>query len=195
MGLSSELRRPLDPDPALWEALGGGSLLQTALTDFYARVFDDARLGTFFKDVTREWVAQKQFSFMKSILTGDNSYFGYRPRNAHHWMVISDDLFDYREDLMASCLREAGVDEPWVGRIREISEAYRKQIVKGAPWPRKVAGTSLPMDGYDPLKLECGAVCDGCVGEIEVGADAMYHRRTGKLYCMACMSDPARASS
>jgi len=177
---------PLAPDPELWCGLGAGALLRTALEDFYGRAFADPRLAPFFVDVTQDWVAQKQFSFLKSIIVGDASYFGYRPRNAHHWMVISDELFDHRERLFSTCLHAAGVEERWVQRLRRIDESYRKQIVKDAPWPRKLRGEALPLDGYERLELDCGTVCDGCTSELHRGMEVDLHRRTGKVLCPIC---------
>jgi truncated hemoglobin YjbI len=79
----------------MWEALGRGPLLRAILTDFYAEVFQDPRLLPFFHATTREWVIDHQYAFLAEIFTGERMFFGDRPRNAHHWMVITDDLFDY----------------------------------------------------------------------------------------------------
>ena len=47
---------------------------------------------------------EKQYSFLKACITGEKCYFGNRPRNAHHWMIIDDALFDYRQALMIAFL-------------------------------------------------------------------------------------------
>jgi truncated hemoglobin YjbI len=182
----------LEPDPEMWAALEQGEKLSVILEDFYTRVFADPLLAHFFHGVTRQRVIEKQYSFMRQIFTGEQVYFGDRPRNAHHWMVISDELFDYREDLMAECLRRAGVAEHLVERWRSVDEIFRKQIVKSEPFPKKLRGVELPLSGYEALELAVGACCDGCHAVIEPGALVKYHKRTGQTYCTGCMTDRER---
>lgn len=180
----------LDPDPELWEALERGAILRRVLVDFYGRVYRDPRLSSFFRHATMERAIEKQFSFLASIFTGERLYFGWRPRNGHHWMVISDELFDYREELLASCLRRAGLDEVWVARIRAVDEAFRKQIVKDAPIPLRMNGVDMPLDGYDEVELSIGTLCDQCGREIGSGIVCRYHRRTGFTFCSSCPLPP-----
>lgn len=179
-------RGALDPDPEMWEALGQGVTLMEILEDFYTRVYDDPRLSPFFAGFSRKWVAQKQYSFMRSKFTGEKIYLGNRPRNAHHWMVISDALFDHREALMEACLRDAGLPPHLIARWRALEEVFRKQIVKAAPIPRKVSGVALPVEGYGTLTLEDGIMCDGCMTPTDAGTTVRYHLRTGATYCPRC---------
>lgn len=176
----------LGPDPEMWAALEGGVKLREILTDFYDRVFEDSRLAPFFEDVTKDRVIDKQYSFLSDKFTGERRYFGDRPRNAHHWMLISHELFDYREALMESCLRRAGLPKHLISRWRGLEEAFRKQIVKQEPIPRKIRGIELPLEGYDELVIEVGSLCDGCHLEIRSGETVRYHVRTGKTHCRAC---------
>ncbi len=73
-------------------------------------------------------------------------------------MVISDELFNYREDLLAECLRAYGLEEGLVQRVREIDECFRKQIVKSSPRERSFRGKKLPLKGYEPLELLVGSM-------------------------------------
>jgi hypothetical protein len=80
----TESQGPLAPHPKIWKELGDGKALRAVLEDFYTRVFEDERLAPFFRDVTKQHVVDKQYSFLHSKLTGKGVYFGDRPRNAHH---------------------------------------------------------------------------------------------------------------
>ena len=71
----------------------------------------------FFVGVTQQRLREKQYSFLRSLMLGTRDYLGQRPKNAHHWMVISDDLFDYRLELMASCMRAHGIGEALIQRL------------------------------------------------------------------------------
>ncbi len=176
----------LDPDPEMWEALGEGRLLSAILEEFYTAVYADPRLAHFFEGTSRDRAVEKQWSFLCQIFTGRDVYFGDRPRNAHHWMVISDELFDHREALMERCLRAHGLPEHLVARWMRMENRFRKQIVKDAPRPKKIRGTAVPFEGYEPLVLDVGTLCDGCQGELGVGSAVRYHVRTGRTYGRCC---------
>lgn len=179
----------LKPDPEMWAALRNGDGLTEILRDFYERVYEDERLSPFFEGVTRQRAIEKQYSFLSQIFSGEQLYFGERPRNAHNWMVISDELFDHREALMESCLRRHGLPEHLVERWRSVEEIFRKQIVKDRPFAKKIQGVEIPFEGYDSLELSVGALCDGCEAVLEPGVVVHYHRRTGKSFCPACSED------
>lgn len=176
------------PDPELWLALREGELLMEVLKDFYGRVFQDSRLSSFFHGVTMQRSIEKQYLFMRQILTGEKIFFGDRPRNSHHWMVISDELFDYRAELMASCLREHGLSAPMVRRFRGIEEFYRADIVKSAAFPRVMGDVEVPFEGFDEVVLDVGSLCDSCEREVAAGEKIIYHVRLGKIHCSDCSS-------
>jgi truncated hemoglobin YjbI len=190
-------RGALAPNPRLWEALERGPKLRAILEDFYAQVYDDPRLSPFFVHTSMQWAIDHQYAFLAEIFSGEKLYFGDRPRNAHSWMVITNELFDHREALMESCLRRHGLDEASIAAWRAVEETFRGHIVKDAPIARKRAGIALPVEGYEGLELGVGTLCDECSTELPVGARAVYHVRTGMTYCPDCRtpapSDEARA--
>ena len=177
------------PDPELWVALREGELLTEILTDFYTRVYADEKLVNFFIGVTKQRLIEKQYLFTRQILTGEKIYFGDRPRNTHHWMVISDDLFDYRANIMETCLREHGLPEPMVQRFMEVEEFYRKDIVKDKAFPRMLGDIERPLEGFNELVMDVGTLCDTCGREVAAGEKVVYHVRLGKIYCSDC-SEP-----
>jgi len=176
------------PDPELWIALHNGDLLTVVLTDFYTRVYRDSRLASFFEGVTKQRLIEKQYLFTRQILTGEKIYFGDRPRNTHHWMVISNELFDYRANIMLACLRGAGLAEPMVQRFMAIEEFYRGDIVKSAPFPRLIGGIERPLEGFNEMTMDVGSLCDTCEREVSAGEKIVYHVRLGKIYCSECSS-------
>ncbi|MFO7594098.1 MAG: 2Fe-2S iron-sulfur cluster-binding protein [Pseudomonadota bacterium] len=175
------------PDPEMWAALDEGRLLTAILEDFYGRVFEDERLAPFFEGVTRQRAIEKQFLFLRQQFTGEKVYFGDRPKNAHHWMVISDELFDYREGIMVETLRRHGLPAHLVERWRLLEDSFRDDIVKDKPWKRKMGDIELPVEGYGELVMETGSLCDGCGEEIDAGETIRYHLRMGHVYCPTCM--------
>lgn len=174
------------PDPELWEALAGGPGLREILQDFYDRAFEDPRLGPFFHNVTKRRAISKQYSFLAEVFSGETNYFGLNPFNAHHWMIISDDLFDYREDIFEECVRRYGLAEPLVRRWMGFQELFRREIVKSTQRGIFIDGVEHKKEGFSEEEIIIATVCDGCGSEVPVGATARMHRRTGQLFCQAC---------
>jgi ferredoxin len=174
------------PDPELWAALQEGELLSIILNDFYSRVYQDPLLAPYFHGTTMQRSIEKVFSFMQQVCTGDHTYFGERPKNTHHWMVISEDTYAYREALMMTCHRRSGLSEAMSQRWMNIERYYQQDIVKTEPWPREFGNTALPLDGYGEMVIDAGSICDGCGGVIETGDKIKYHLRLGTVYCERC---------
>lgn len=182
----SENRRRPEPDPEMWEALHEGTLLRTILADFYAEVFEDPVLAPYFRSSRQEHLIGQVYSFMRDIFTGQRLYFGMQPRPAHHWMVISAEVFDHREKLMTACLERHGLAPHLIQRWRKLEEQYRHDVVKAKPWKLEIDGVQMPLDGYGEEVMTIGTLCDGCGEGIEAGERARYHLRLGLTYCAKC---------
>ncbi len=176
----------IEPDPELWNALEQGSGLRAILEDFYARAFQDPRLSPFFQHVTKQRAIDKQFSFTADLINGTKNYFGLGPFNAHHWMVISDDLFDHRERLFQECIERHGLEKRLMYRWLSLHERFRREIVKTRPRGLIVEGVERDLEGYDEDTLTIGSLCDGCQSEMPAGTTGRFHRRTGELFCQGC---------
>jgi ferredoxin/truncated hemoglobin YjbI len=187
---AAELSSP-EPDPALWHELEDGTRVRAVLEDFYALVYQDEQLAPFFQGVTLSRSVDKQYSFLRQLMTGERVYFGDRPRNAHHWMVISDELFDYRQSLMQSRLGAHGLTDAQIARWTRLELHYRSDIVKSAAFARRVGGVDLPLDGYGRQVLDVGSVCDHCGSAVDAGTEVAYHLRLGQISCGACTGSGA----
>lgn len=185
----TERRNYPEPDLELWAGLGEGKLLSKVLQDFYTRVYEDPLLSPYFEGVTKQRLIEKQYNFLCQVLTGQDVYFGERPRNAHHWMVISDELFEYRADLMKSCLRRAGIKEHLVMRFHAMEEIYRQDIVKDKPWNKILFGKEVPVEGFETMVIDDATLCDSCQEEIPAESKVQYHVRMGKVYCASCQQE------
>jgi len=183
----STAKQILSHDDEMWNALKQGKKLKTILDDFYSQVYKDNQLSGFFRNTTQQRSSEKQYLFMRQIFTGEKVYFGDRPKNAHHWMVISNELFDYRESILSKCLRKHGLAEHLIKRWLAIDENFRQDIVKDAAFPKVVNGIEIPLNGYEQLTIDEGTLCDGCHGEINKGETVRYHLRLGLTYCPHCI--------
>jgi len=186
MEFVEEEKRSFNPDPKMWEALKNGERLNAILNDFYDKVLTDPLMAPFFKGVTKGHIVGKQYAFLNQIFTGKDCYFGDRPRNAHHWMIISDSLFDHREYMFKESCIKCGLKEPFLSQILAFDESYRETMVKTKVWPRITDGEIKPIKGFEEMVLDIGSICDGCSQELEPGISIHYHDRTGEMFCQSC---------
>lgn len=173
-------------DPELWQALDHGPGLTRLLEAFYRRVYADPRLSHFFTGVSVDRAVHKQYEFLADLFAGTRNYFGLSPFNAHHWMVISDELFDYREALFETVLVEAGLPDHLIRRWMSLHERFRSEIVKSTPRGLVIEGVEQPYRTQVIEVLDIDSVCDHCGCEIPSGSRVRYQYRSGRLHCHAC---------
>lgn len=181
----SEALRP-PTDPALWHLLDEGRLVRQVLEAFYEKVYADPLLQPFFERVSKDRVIGKQYSFLRQCMTGDNVYIGERPKNAHHWMVIPDSLFDHRQRLMDQAQREHGLTPEQMAGWARYEEHFRADIVKYAPWSRRMGDQVVDTERYDTITLDNATVCDHCGAEIAANSTVRFHKRLGQVGCERC---------
>ncbi|QDG51264.1 2Fe-2S iron-sulfur cluster binding domain-containing protein [Persicimonas caeni] len=179
------------PDPELWEALDKGPKLRAILQDFYEATYEDPRLSPFFHNVTMQRAISKQYAFLAEVFSGEDNYFGLNPFNAHHWMIISDELFDYREELFEASVRKHGLPEHLVRRWMAFQELFRREIVKSTQRGLIMNGVEHKKEGFSVEEILIATICDGCMGEINEGDTARMHKRTGQLFCTECAATSA----
>lgn len=177
-------------EPELWEALGQGELLREILVEFYDAVYEDERLSPFFHNVTKARAIYKQHEFLYDVFSGEIEFFGLKPFNAHHWMIISDELFNYREDLFESVVRRHGLEERLVRRWMAFQELFRRELVKSNQRGMIIDGKEVSMEGFSQETLMMDMICDGCNEEMLEGSVGRMHKRTGQLFCERCGSKP-----
>ncbi|MCY0966521.1 FAD-binding oxidoreductase [Parathalassolituus penaei] len=172
--------------PELWAMLEEDNRLGRILDTFYDRVFEDPIMSPYFHNSNKQRSKEKVFSFYKRLFSGEPCFFGDRPRNSHHWMVISNEVYDHRLGLLVDCMRLHGVPEDMIPMWLEYEEYYRQDIVKDEPRGRRIGGVVQPVSGLGYEVLSCGALCDSCQAVLEPGTRVLYHLRTGHIYCPQC---------
>ncbi len=183
---SEPLQERLPPNPALWEQLGGDEKIRAVLTTFYQKVYTDPELSAFFERITMDRIIGKQFGFLKENIVGEAIYWGEQPKNAHHWMVINDKLFQHRAGLMRQALQEHDVVADLIEQLEAYENQFQPDIVKAQPWLKQIGDLVIDTEQYEECLLEEATVCDYCGAEIPVNTMVKFHKRIGKLACKTC---------
>lgn len=178
-----------EPDLEMWHALDDGKMVTEILTEFYNLVFEDTRLAPFFHKVTKQRLIEKQYSFTRDLLQGSRDYFGEVPFNSHHWMVVSDELFDYREHLFFDVVANYNLPEKFIRRWAALNELFRREIVKTQIRGQIMDGVEHFREKFIDEVIEVETLCDGCFNEMKVGDMGRLHARTGELFCKSCQGE------
>ncbi len=125
----------------LVERAGGEAALRSLLEDFYARVFDDAMFGFFFRSASRERLVQKELELALQQLGADVEYTGRPLRAAHAVHRIFGGQFNRRLQILRETMADHGLPQDVQERWIEENLALRASITDNA------AGECRPPEG------------------------------------------------
>ncbi len=117
---------------SLFEDLGGIATLQKVHKIFYDKIYADPWLGKFFAHIKQDTIEAQQTDFMAQAMGGPDKYCGAFPIPAHKHMYITEELFEYRHEMLKQSLREAGVPQNLADRWLKIDGAFRSGLVKNS---------------------------------------------------------------
>jgi len=114
----------------LIDRIGGRATLDKVHKIFYDKLFADPWLGRFFAGTDQKHIESQQSDFISMLFGGPKSYSGRMPIDAHEHIMISEELFAARSELLRQSLVEAGVgasdSEDWL----RIDMAFKKVLIK-----------------------------------------------------------------
>ena len=112
---------------SLYDKLGGFSMLQKVVLDFYDRVLDDPDLSPFFAEVEMAALVDHQTKFLASLLGGPASYTDQQLHDIHASMAIGSDHFYSIVEILGDTLEGHGVDQHDIDQVRSallVRKAY-----------------------------------------------------------------------
>jgi truncated hemoglobin YjbI len=115
---------------ALFDRFGGRPFLDRLHKVFYDKVYAHPWIGQFFKDVEQTHIEMQQSDFIAQLTGGPKKFFGRMPVNAHVHIMITDELFSLRHQLLAESLTEIGTPEKEKNELLKIDMAFKKILVK-----------------------------------------------------------------
>jgi hemoglobin len=122
----------MDTKNSLFEKLGGLPTLQKVHKIFYDKIYADAWIGQYFKEIKQEIIENQQTDFMAQAMGGPEKYCGAFPIPAHQHMNINEELFEHRHQMLKDSLKEAGVAPEHAEAWLKIDGAFKKGILKNS---------------------------------------------------------------
>ncbi|MDH5230613.1 MAG: group 1 truncated hemoglobin [Gammaproteobacteria bacterium] len=117
-------------DKSLFERIGGIEVIRKVHHIFYNKLFAHSWLKQYFVEHPQEIFENQQTDFMISIMGGPKRYAGLTPKAAHSNIVITDELFEIRSQILSESIKECGVAddirEEWLTADRSLKKAIVK---------------------------------------------------------------------
>jgi truncated hemoglobin YjbI len=117
----------------LYDRVGGDKAMEIAVDLFYRKVLQDELVGKFFEDTDMESQRLKQKSFLAMAFGGPYQYTGLDIRASHQYLVesmgLTDIHFDQVAKLFQESLSELRVPEKEIGKMMEILETFRGEVL------------------------------------------------------------------
>jgi len=113
-----------------FEKMGGRSSLIIINKIFYDKVYKHPWLKQFFQQVPQQHIEDQQVDFMQKVLGGENLYVGKAPPVAHMHIMINDDIFQVRKELLEEAFFEANADPELMNKWLALDESFKRVIFK-----------------------------------------------------------------
>jgi hemoglobin len=116
----------------MYQSVGGDAGLTKLVDNFYARLWADPSLNTYFAGIERDALKRHQRMFLTYVLGGPGAYTGRSLVDGHMGMNITDEAFDTVAHHLLLTLEELDIDRPLIGIIMGFVEGARTQVVAHA---------------------------------------------------------------
>jgi len=134
-------------DKTLYDRLGGRAVFEKVHRIFYNRVYVHDWLGKYFAGKPQVNLENQQTDFMIQLMGGPKVYGGKAPKFAHQHMMISEELFELRAQMLSDAIRDAGVADDLSREWLAADAVLKKSIVKSSVTECRIAyATQIILD-------------------------------------------------
>jgi hemoglobin len=129
-GLATTTTTRANDTDSLFEQIGGRRMLEAVHRKFYDKVYEHPWLSQFFGSIEQEVIERQQTDFMSFAMGGPPVYCGRMVPRVHEHMMITDELFALRSEMLAASIDEAGLAAELCAKWLKIDSAFQHAIVK-----------------------------------------------------------------
>jgi len=117
-------------DKTLFDRLGGKPTFVKVHKIFYDKAYAHPWLRQYFTDKPQDVLESQQTDFMMQLMGGPKVYAGKTPKSAHKHMVITEELFDLRSEMLSDSIKEAGVADGLRKEWLAADSTLKRALVK-----------------------------------------------------------------
>ncbi len=114
----------------LFDRIGGRPTLEAVHKRFYDKIFAHAWIGQFFQGIDQKHIESQQTDFIAMLFGGPKSYSGRMPVDAHEHIMIDEEIFALRTELLLESLTESGIGPAEIEDWLRIDGAFKKVLIK-----------------------------------------------------------------
>ena len=115
---------------SLFDRIGGEATISNVHETFYDKLYAHPWLSKYFTQRPREHLVRQQNLYFVQLMGGPKRYCGQAPHNAHQFMMITEELFDLRSQLLSDAIKENGVSDECREEWLALNDVFKKVIVK-----------------------------------------------------------------
>jgi len=115
---------------SLYDRLGGRPVIEKVHKLFYDKIYADKWIGKYFAHRTRGPIESQQTDYMIQLFGGPKCYAGQAPHTVHQYMFITEELFDYRTELLSDAIKGCGVADDLRLEWLKMNEVFKRVLVK-----------------------------------------------------------------
>jgi len=132
-------------DKTLYDRIGGKKTLVKVHKIFYDKAYAHSWLRKYFTDKPQQILEEQQTDFMTQLMGGPKIYGGKSPKSAHQHMMISEELFELRAQLLSDSIKQAGLTDDLRIEWLNADAALKKSLVKSSADECSVAYPTQPI--------------------------------------------------
>jgi len=136
VGLGGSFSGAPSPTLTLVDQIGGPDVLKTAVEGLVDRLFEDQRIGHFFRNVSKTMLAKK-LRMMFEVQYGDNPVYAFSVQGmyrAHKHFKMGDADFDAFMNNVAAAFAAAGVAATTVELVVAELQPFRDAVIGRGMW-------------------------------------------------------------
>jgi len=116
-----------------FEEMGGRKSLILINKIFYDKIYAHPWLKKFFEKIPQQNIENQQVDFMQKVLGGQNIYAGKTPPVAHMHIVITEEIFEVRKQLLIEALDEANANQHLIDKWLNLDQSFKRVLLKEGP--------------------------------------------------------------
>ncbi|NQZ90651.1 MAG: group 1 truncated hemoglobin [Colwellia sp.] len=113
-----------------FEKMGGRSSLIHINKIFYDKVYKHPWLKLYFEHIPQQLIENQQVDFMQKVLGGENLYVGKAPPAAHMHVLINEDIFKVRKQLLEEAFVEAFAKQELIDKWLALDNSFKRVLFK-----------------------------------------------------------------
>ena len=113
-----------------FEKMGGRSSLIHINKIFYDKVYKHPWLKLYFEHIPQQLIENQQVDFMQKVLGGENLYVGKAPPAAHMHVLINEEIFKVRKQLLEEAFVEAFAKQELIDKWLALDNSFKRVLFK-----------------------------------------------------------------